>query len=245
MGNFFQKFKDANKNMTPLSKLALIGAFIFLFLRLNLERVFQINTGVEIIILIFSLVLHELGHGFMAYFCGDQTAKIYGRLSLNPLKHLDPVGTLFPILMILIGSPMVIGWAKPVPVNYRGFKNGRVGEFLVAISGALMNFILVIIGAILFREFRFSSDLILLNGLEYLITINIILGIFNLLPIPPLDGSRVIGSFLNGRNREVIFDYDRFGILIVIFLGYFGILNKILGPIYITLINLINYYIAM
>ncbi|MGX6591413.1 site-2 protease family protein [Cetobacterium ceti] len=245
MGNFFQEFKDANKNMTPLSKLALIGAFIFLFLRLNLERVFQINTGVEIIILIFSLVLHELGHGFMAYFCGDQTAKIYGRLSLNPLKHLDPVGTLFPILMILIGSPMVIGWAKPVPVNYRGFKNGRVGEFLVAISGALMNFILVIIGAILFREFRFSSDLILLNGLEYLITINIILGIFNLLPIPPLDGSRVIGSFLNGRNREVIFDYDRFGILIVIFLGYFGILNKILGPIYITLINLINYYIAM
>lgn len=245
MGNFFQEFKDANKNMTPLSKLALIGAFIFLFLRLNLERVFQINTGVEIIILIFSLVLHELGHGFMAYFCGDQTAKIYGRLSLNPLKHLDPVGTLFPILMILIGSPMVIGWAKPVPVNYRGFKNGRVGEFLVAISGALMNFILVIIGVILFREFRFSSDLILLNGLEYLITINIILGIFNLLPIPPLDGSRVIGSFLNGRNREVIFDYDRFGILIVIFLGYFGILNKILGPIYITLINLINYYIAM
>lgn len=245
MGNFFQEFKDANKNMTPLSKLALIGAFIFLFLRLNLERVFQINTGIEIIILIFSLVLHELGHGFMAYFCGDQTAKIYGRLSLNPLKHLDPVGTLFPILMILIGSPMVIGWAKPVPVNYRGFKNGRVGEFLVAISGALMNFILVIIGAILFREFRFSSDFILLNGLEYLITINIILGIFNLLPIPPLDGSRVIGSFLSGRNREVIFDYDRFGILIVIFLGYFGILNKILGPIYITLINLINYYIAM
>ncbi|MGL6154220.1 MAG: site-2 protease family protein [Cetobacterium sp.] len=245
MKDFINEFKSLNKNMTPLGKIALVGAIIFLLLRLNIERIFQLTILIQIIILIFSLVLHELGHGFMAYFSGDQTAKLYGRLSLNPLKHLDPVGTLFPILMILIGSPMVIGWAKPVPVNYMRFKNGRVGEFMVAIGGVLMNFLLIVIGAILFKYFRFTDNYIVLNSLEYLITINLILGIFNLLPIPPLDGSRVIGSFLRNKDREVIFDYDKFGIIIVIFLGYFGFLNKILGPIYSYIIILINKFISL
>lgn len=204
-----------------------------------------ILTIIKIIILIFSLIIHELGHGFMAYLCGDKTAKIYGRLSLNPLKHLDPVGTLFPILMILTGSSFVVGWAKPIPVNYGRIKNGRIGEFLVAVAGVSTNFILMIVGAIIFKIIRYSSSELLIQSVSYLITINMVLGIFNLLPIPPLDGSRVIGSFLSLKDREKIFSYDRFGIVLVILLAYFGLLSKILIPIYDTVINLLNLFIVM
>lgn len=204
-----------------------------------------ILTIIKIIILIFSLIIHELGHGFMAYLCGDKTAKIYGRLSLNPLKHLDPVGTLFPILMILTGSSFVVGWAKPIPVNYGRIKNGRLGEFLIAIAGVSTNFILMIVGAIIFKIIRYSSSELLIQSISYLITINMVLGVFNLLPIPPLDGSRVIGSFLSLKDREKIFSYDRFGIVLVILLAYFGLLSKILIPIYDTVINLLNLFIAM
>lgn len=204
-----------------------------------------ILTIIKIIILIFSLIIHELGHGFMAYLCGDKTAKIYGRLSLNPLKHLDPVGTLFPILMILTGSSFVVGWAKPIPVNYGRIKNGRLGEFLIAIAGVSTNFILMIVGAIIFKIIRYSSSELLIQSVSYLITINMVLGVFNLLPIPPLDGSRVIGSFLSLKDREKIFSYDRFGIVLVILLAYFGLLSKILIPIYDTVINLLNLFIAM
>lgn len=204
-----------------------------------------ILTIIKIIILIFSLIIHELGHGFMAYLCGDKTAKIYGRLSLNPLKHLDPVGTLFPILMILTGSSFVVGWAKPIPVNYGRIKNGRLGEFLIAIAGVSTNFILMIVGAIIFKIIRYSSSELLIQSVSYLITINMVLGIFNLLPIPPLDGSRVIGSFLSLKDREKIFSYDRFGIVLVILLAYFGLLSKILIPIYDTVINLLNLFIVM
>lgn len=204
-----------------------------------------ILTIIKIIILIFSLIIHELGHGFMAYLCGDKTAKIYGRLSLNPLKHLDPVGTLFPILMILTGSSFVVGWAKPIPVNYGRIKNGRLGEFLIAIAGVSTNFILMIVGAIIFKIIRYSSSELLIQSVSYLITINMVLGVFNLLPIPPLDGSRVIGSFLSLKDREKIFSYDRFGIVLVILLAYFGLLSKILIPIYDTVINLLNLFIMM
>lgn len=204
-----------------------------------------ILTIIKIIILIFSLIIHELGHGFMAYLCGDKTAKIYGRLSLNPLKHLDPVGTLFPILMILTGSSFVVGWAKPIPVNYGRIKNGRLGEFLIAIAGVSTNFILMIVGAIIFKIIRYSSSELLIQSISYLITINMVLGVFNLLPIPPLDGSRVIGSFLSLKDREKIFSYDRFGIVLVILLAYFGLLSKILIPIYDTVINLLNLFIVM
>lgn len=204
-----------------------------------------ILTIIKIIILIFSLIIHELGHGFMAYLCGDKTAKIYGRLSLNPLKHLDPVGTLFPILMILTGSSFVVGWAKPIPVNYGRIKNGRLGEFLIAIAGVSTNFILMIVGAIIFKIIRYSSSELLIQSISYLITINMVLGVFNLLPIPPLDGSRVIGSFLSLKDREKIFSYDRSGIVLVILLAYFGLLSKILIPIYDTVINLLNLFIMM
>ncbi|MGL5569594.1 MAG: site-2 protease family protein [Cetobacterium sp.] len=193
----------------------------------------------KIIILLFSLVLHELAHGYTALLCGDKTAKKSGRLSLNPLKHLDPIGALIPIFMLLSGSNFIFGWAKPVPVNYFAFKNGRVGEFLVSIAGVVTNYSLMIIGALLIR-----FEIIPINDLSiYFIMINMALGTFNLMPIPPLDGSRVIASLLNDENRIKIFTIDSYGILIILVLSYFGILNKIMSPIYNFMIGVIDFII--
>ncbi|MGL4989515.1 MAG: site-2 protease family protein [Cetobacterium sp.] len=193
----------------------------------------------KIIILLFSLVLHELAHGYTALLCGDKTAKKLGRLSFNPLKHLDPVGALIPILMLLSGSNFIFGWAKPVPVNYFAFKNGRVGEFLVSIAGVVTNYSLMIIGALLIR-----FKIVEVNDLSiYFIMINMALGTFNLVPIPPLDGSRVIASLLNDENRIKIFTIDSYGILIILVLSYFGILNKIMSPIYNFMIGVIDFII--
>lgn len=190
----------------------------------------------KVIILLFSLVLHELAHGYMALFCGDKTAKYSGRLSFNPLKHLDPIGTLIPIFMLLSGSNFIIGWAKPVPVNYFALRNGRVGEFLVSIAGVLTNYILMILGALLIR-----FGIIPFNNLSiYFIIINMALGTFNLLPVPPLDGSRIIASFLNDENRIKIFTLDTYGILFILCLSYFGVLNKVISPIYNILISFID-----
>ncbi|MEG0069123.1 MAG: site-2 protease family protein [Cetobacterium sp.] len=190
----------------------------------------------KIIILLFSLVLHELAHGYMAYFCGDKTAKYYGRLSFNPLKHLDPIGALVPIVMLLSGSSFVVGWAKPVPVNYFALKNGRFGEFLVSIAGVATNYLLMILGALLIR-----FGIITLGPLSaYFIIINMALGTFNLLPIPPLDGSRIIASFLNDENRIKIFTLDTYGILIIVALSYFGLLSKIMSPIYNLMIGIVD-----
>jgi len=181
-------------------------------------------------------VLHELAHGYMALFCGDKTAKRSGRLSLNPLKHLDPIGALIPIAMLLSGSGFIFGWAKPVPVNYFAFRNGRVGEFLVSIAGVLTNYFLMILGAFLIK-----FNIVPFNDLSvYFIVINMALGTFNLLPIPPLDGSRVIASFLNDENRIRIFTIDSYGIIFILVLSYFGILSKIMSPVYNFIIGVVD-----
>ena len=190
----------------------------------------------KVIILLFCLVIHELAHGYMALFCGDKTAQYSGRLSLNPLKHLDPIGTLIPIFMLLSGSNFIIGWAKPVPINYFAFRNGRVGEFLVSIAGVLTNYLLMIVGAILIKY-----GLIPFNSISiYFIVINMALGTFNLLPIPPLDGSRVLASFLTGEDRVRIFSLDTYGILFIVVLSYFGVLDKMMSPIYNILVRFID-----
>lgn len=190
----------------------------------------------KVIILLFCLVIHELAHGYMALFCGDKTAQYSGRLSLNPLKHLDLIGTLIPIFMLLSGSNFIIGWAKPVPVNYFAFRNGRVGEFLVSIAGVLTNYLLMIVGAILIKY-----GLIPFNSISiYFIIINMALGTFNLLPIPPLDGSRVLASFLTGEDRVRIFSLDTYGILFIVVLSYFGVLDKMMSPIYNILVRFID-----
>jgi Zn-dependent protease len=170
----------------------------------------------SLIVLFLSISIHELSHGSMAFLLGDPTAKEEGRLTLNPLKHIDFLGTIFvPLFLVIMGSPVVFGWAKPVPVNPFYFKNPKSDMAKVALAGPFSNYLIAIFFAILCRFFT--------NPYFYLISIyNFLLGTFNLFPIPPLDGS----WFLNLLPQK--FSYIRnfifqWGTLILILFLFFGL----------------------
>ena len=172
-----------------------------------------------VVILLFSVVIHEVSHGYMAEHLGDNTARLAGRLTLNPIRHLDPVGSfLVPAVLALLGG-VIFGWARPVPYNPRNLKNLRKDEALVAAAGPASNIILAVAFAILYRT-GIAMPLFL-----PIIQINIALAVFNLLPIPPLDGSKIFfavlpprGSFLALRNA-----LERQGFLMLILVVFLGI----------------------
>lgn len=183
-----------------------------------------------IIALLVAIILHENAHGIMAYFMGDDTAKQSGRLSLNPLKHLSLTGTIMLILF-------KIGWAKPVPINPYNFKKRRLGLFLVSIAGITMNFLIAIVSLLIIKLFLnvniYSlSGLFFNNLLFYLVTYNIYLAIFNLIPIPPLDGSKIIYSFLPYKTVYKISKYENYTNIIMIILVFTGIITKYINIIY-------------
>lgn len=162
---------------------------------------------------LFAIILHEIAHGLVSTWLGDPTPKRQGRLSLNPLKHLDPIGTLCLIFFH-------VGWAKPVVVNPDYYKNKKRGMALVALAGPLMNFLLaifsIIIMAIFVKVNAYSNVLIIIyNFLLYFSVINLGLGLFNLIPIPPLDGSRILGAFLKDDTYEQYMKYERYGFIII------------------------------
>jgi Zn-dependent protease len=172
------------------------------------------------VILLFSLSFHEAAHAFMAYKCGDDTARLMGRMTLNPIPHIDPIGTLLmPGLMIVTsitgtGIPFLIGWAKPVPVNPLRFRDYHKGEILVSLAGPFSNFILLVGGALVCRGILIASRHFELGSgvslvflfFYYFASLNSVLFLFNLIPIPPLDGSHVLRIFLPARAAET---YDR------------------------------------
>ena len=152
----------------------------------------------SIIILIFSVIIHEVSHGYAALYLGDVTAKYAGRLTLNPIKHIDPVGSIIlPLLFAISGSGVILGWAKPVPYNPYNLRNKKWGELIVAIAGPASNILIAVIFGLLIR---FSGILGLPTAFVQLsisvVLINLVLAIFNLIPIPPLDGSKVLFAFL-------------------------------------------------
>lgn len=176
---------------------------------------------IQIVILLLSVVIHELSHGYVAFALGDDTAKRAGRLTLNPIKHLDPMGSLLlPALLLIIQSPIMFGWAKPVPVNPYNFQDKKYGNAKVAIAGALANFCLALIFGL---ALRFFPVLFTVEGVSivflYIVKINLILGIFNLLPIPPLDGSHVLFTFV--RSRELKMFFMRYGLIFLVLVLYF------------------------
>lgn len=190
-----------------------------------------------IVIILFSVILHEVMHGWMALRFGDHTAEYAGRLTLNPIPHIDPIGTiLLPLLLIITGSPVLFGWAKPVPVNPFNFSDIRKGEFFVSIAGILANLGLAITAALLFYITRNSGIPLLPNILAFAIDINLILAVFNLLPIPPLDGSKIVMSFLPPRLAAQYQQLERYGLFILLFLllvpiGRTTIIGLILGNV--------------
>lgn len=174
------------------------------------------------VILLYSIILHEVAHGWIAHLFGDNTALYSGRLTLNPASHLDPIGTL---MLFLVG----FGWAKPVPVNYSSFSSRRFGLFSVALAGCATNILIAII-AIFLLQFNFiNTNPVLFIVLPNVARVNIVLGAFNLIPIPPLDGSKVLMSFLSYRAQESLTMLEPYGFFILILLLFTGLLNPIIA----------------
>ncbi len=174
----------------------------------------------QIIILIFSAVIHEYMHGWTADRLGDPTAKAAGRLTLNPLAHLEWFGSLLlPGMMLLSGMPFVFGWAKPVPYNPYNLRDQRWGGAKVALAGPAANFIVAVFFGLVLRFMPFFSPSFsyLIGSIIY---INLILMIFNLLPIPPLDGSKIIAPFLSPAWQEKYLSLERFGFIFVILFAW-------------------------
>ncbi len=187
---------------------------------------------IVITILIFSAIFHEIAHGWMAYILGDKTAKESGRLTLNPISHIDPLGSIilpgFLVLMNALsgGRGIIFGWAKPVPINPFNLKDKRFGSAKIAAAGPLSNIILALIFGFVLRFGAGAFGLIPESAIAvfvYIVQINLILAVFNLMPIPPLDGSHILFSFLPGGFGEVRFFLMRYGMMFVIFfIAFFG-----------------------
>lgn len=173
------------------------------------------------VVLLYSVILHEVAHGWVAHLFGDDTAIHYGRLTLNPASHIDPIGAL---MLFLVG----FGWARPVPVNYSGFSNTRLGLFCVALAGCLTNILIAITALILLQFGVINTNPVLFEMLPVVIRINIILGAFNLIPIPPLDGSKILMSFLPYEAQEKLASLEPYGFFVLVFLLFTGLLNPVI-----------------
>lgn len=173
----------------------------------------------SIAILFMSVIIHEVSHGYVADIMGDPTARLAGRLTLNPIKHLDPIGSVIvPILTSLAG--FTFGWAKPVPYNPYNLKNKRLGEFVIASAGPFSNIVIALVFGILIRltyQTGINSPFVEISS--YIVIINIVLAVFNLIPLPPLDGSKLLFSILPdqyGRIRQTLETYAPFFVLIAV-----------------------------
>lgn len=189
-----------------------------------------------IIILIMSVVIHEVSHGYAALALGDTTAKYQGRLTLNPINHLDPVGSIFvPLLGYFFGG-FIIGWARPVPFNPYNLRNQRWGEALVAAAGPFSNILIAIVFSFILKAVGEASSLA--ASINLVILINITLAVFNLVPIPPLDGSKIFFSFLPLKAQNFKYELEKYGfVLVLIFVAFFW---QLLTPIIFSLFSLIT-----
>lgn len=173
-------------------------------------------------IIIFSVVVHEVAHGYAALWMGDSTAYYAGRLTLNPIKHLDFLGS-FLIPLLLSFSGVIFGWAKPVPYNPYNLKNRRWGELLVAIAGPVSNIILAIIFGIFIRLILGGTNEVtsLVFVASLIVQVNLVLAIFNLIPIPPLDGSKILFSLMPNQYGKIRATLERFGFVFILFFVFF------------------------
>ncbi|MFH1239212.1 MAG: site-2 protease family protein [bacterium] len=200
------------------------------------------NLIIALPVLFFAIVIHEFAHGWMAGRCGDLTARQMGRLTLNPLAHIDPMGTvLLPIFLVMIKSPILFGWAKPVPINPLNFRNPKRDIIWVGLAGPLTNLMVALICSLILRLpfLGLAQFPYILLILEMGVFINLIFAVFNLIPVPPLDGSRILVGLLPHQLAYKFSRLDQYGFIILIALLYLGIINFILGIVVTPLYNLL------
>ena len=188
---------------------------------------------IYIIPLLFAITLHEAAHGWVASKLGDHTARMMGRVTLNPIKHVDPVGTiLVPLALLLMpGVGFIFGWAKPVPINFRALRSQKSGMIWVALAGPGANFLMAI-GWLILAIISLKLELFILYSMARVgIFLNILLAVFNLLPIPPLDGSRVISALLPGPLAYKYGQFEQYGFLILLGLMFIGGFQLFVLPI--------------
>jgi Zn-dependent protease len=198
--------------------------------------------------ILVAVVLHELAHGYVAFRLGDPTAARMGRLTLNPLAHVDLFGTvLLPLMLLFAGSPFLFGYAKPVPVNFYNLRNPRRDMVLVAAAGPLMNVLIATVSAVAFKwllSLQVPSEGLFTTGLaffarmlQYSVLMNVGLAVFNMLPIPPLDGGRVAAGLLPRLPALALARLEPYGMLIVMVLLMTGVLNQFLRPMTMFLLH--------
>lgn len=197
--------------------------------------------------ILFAISLHEVAHGWVASYFGDQTARLSGRLSLNPIKHIDPIGTVLVPLVMLLVSNFIFGWAKPVPVDARNLNHPRRDMAFVALAGPTANLLMALFWGLIAKVGELSDA----GGNDWLgipmvymgsagILINVVLGVLNLLPLPPLDGGKVLISILPPRLAYKVSLIEPYSFIILILLMFSGILSTIIGPLVYLLIHLIG-----
>lgn len=196
------------------------------------------NLLISLIIFFSAVILHEYSHGWVAYKLGDPTAKYSGRLTLNPLEHIDPFGTLLlPLMLIVLKSPVIFGWAKPVPVNFWNLHNPRRDMIWVGLAGPFTNFLL----AVGFSQLlKIPAPNMVREFLSSAVIINLVLAVFNLMPIPPLDGSRVVSGLLPYRYATLYNEWERYGAIAIFLLLFLGVFNVFIWPIVGLLANLLG-----
>ena len=204
------------------------------------------NYILQIVVLLFSVIVHEVAHGYIAYKNGDDTAKVMGRLTLNPVSHIDLFGSIIlPLMLLLVHAP-VFGWAKPVPINPLKLNNPKKDMIWVSLAGCAANFALAIIAGIgmyLIKTFVTTDTSVFVSVyyiLNLMLVINIILPLFNLIPVPPLDGSRVVFLLLPQETAAKYAKVEPYGFIIIFALLATGILWKIIAPIAYFLISILG-----